>query len=199
MKKTLIIFLTVCIFFNINAQTSTWGNPGYVSFYSKFLNRIDTVKLTKDDIQLRLWFNNGGNRINTATYIALTKHDNKWEASYYVFTSYPRQNDSIIVNKKEPVRLNYDSLYKQLLQDKLLSLNSDTINDLMDKKGQHSWMWLDSGPTNYTIQIVTNEKRQTVNFKCPKYFYHEAKISEFEFPLKIISTILKLIGLNEPC
>lgn len=60
-------------------------------------------------------------------------------------------------------------------------------------------MWYDSGPTNYTIQIVTNEERHNVDFKCPKYFYYEAKISEFEFPLKIICTILKLIGLNEPC
>jgi hypothetical protein len=199
MKKALIIILTVGFILNTKAQTSTWGNPDYISFYSKFLNRIDTVNLAKGDIQLRLWFNNGGNRINTATYIALTKHGNKWDASYYTFISYPRRNDSIIVNKKEPVRLNYDSLYKQLLQDSLLTLNSDTINQLMDKKGQYSYMWTDSGPTNYTIQILTNSKRQTVNFKCPKYFFYEAKIAEFEIPLKVISSLLKLIGLTEPC
>ena len=199
MKFFLIIFLTLFIFLNTNAQTSTWGNPDYISFYSMCLNRIDTIPLNKGDIQIRLWFSNGGNRINIASFIALTKHITQWDASYYTFTSFFRRNDSIIVNKKEPVQLNYDSLYKQLVQDSLFSLNSDTINELLDKKGQHSWMWTDAGPTNYTIQIVTNEKTKTVNFKCPKYFYYEAKISEFEFPLKVIRSILKLIGIDEPC
>ena len=69
----------------------------------------------------------------------------------------------------------------------------------MDRKGHRRWNWLDSGPTYYTIQIVTKEKRQTTNFKCPKYFFNEVKMAEFEFPLKVISSILKLIGLNEPC
>ena len=199
MKKALIIFLTISIFLNTNAQTLTWGNPDYISFYSKFLNKIDTVTLVKGDIQIRLWFNNGGNRINTATYIALTQHGNKWDASYYTFISYPRRNDSIKITKGEPVRLNYDSLYKQLLKDSLLTLNSDTINQLMDKRGQYSYMWTDSGPTNYTIQILTYTKRHTMNFKCPKYFFYEGKIAEFEIPLKVISSILKLIGFNEPC
>jgi hypothetical protein len=46
---------------------------------------------------------------------------------------------------------------------------------------------------------VTDEKKRNINFKCPKYFYQEGKMSEFEFPLKVISSMLRIIGLNEPC
>jgi hypothetical protein len=198
MKRILFIFPSLFIFLNSNAQT-TWSNYDYVSGYSRFLNKTDTIHLNKGDLEIRLWFNNGGNRINIVSFISLTKQNGKWNASYYAFTSSPlKRNDIILVEKKEVVKLNYDSLYNQLLQDSLLTLNSDLINEVMDKKGQHRWTWTDAGPTNYTIQMLTNEKRQTVNFKCPKYFYYEAKMDEFKFPLKIISSILKLIGL-EPC
>jgi hypothetical protein len=98
-----------------------------------------------------------------------------------------------------PVKLDYDSLYRQLLADSLLTLQSDSINELLDKKGQHSWMWTDSGPTNYTIQILIRGKSQTLNYKCPKYFYREAKIEEFRLPLQIVSALLKIMGITEPC
>jgi hypothetical protein len=198
MNKVFITTFFIFCFFHGKSQTSTWGKADYLSFYSKFLKKIDTVKINERDFQIRLWFSNGANRVNTAYFVSLTKLQDRWDVSYYTFTSFPRRNDSIIVHKQVAVKLNYDSLYNQLIDDGLLTLNSDTINDLMDKKGQHSWMWTDSGPTNYTVHIQTKEKRWTVNFKCPKYFYNEAKIDEFKVPLKVISTLLKLMGI-EPC
>ncbi len=198
MNKVIITTILILSFLHGTGQTSSWGNPDYLSFYTKFQNKIDTIQINEEDFEVRLWFNNGGNRINTASFVSLTKSTDKWTVSYYTITSFPRRNDSIIIHRQEAVKLNNDSLYNQLLQEGLLSLNSDTINDLMDKKGQYSWMWTDSGPTNYMVQIVTHKKRWAVNYKCPKYFYNEAKIDEFKVPLQVISTLLKLIGL-EPC
>jgi len=203
MKTILIIFLPLFTFISTTAQTSSWGNDdGYILFYSKFLNKIDTAHLNKGDVEVRLWYNDRGPRFyNTASFVSLTRKNDKWYASYYTFTypNFPGGTDSTIAIRREPVKLNYDSLYKQLLNDGLLSLNSDTVNELMDKKGQRRENWFDAGPTNYTIQIVTNDKRQTTNFRCPRYFFNEVKIAEFEFPLKVISAILKVTGLNEPC
>jgi hypothetical protein len=198
MKKTLFILLTLFIILCANAQSSTWDNYDYVSLYAKFLHKTDTVHLHKGDLEIRLWFNDGANRINTTYFISLTKLNGKWDASYYAFTSFPIRSDSIIVNRKEPFKLNYDSLYNQMVRDSLLMLNSDSINEVMNKNGQHRWMWTDAEPTNYTIQILTSEKRKTLNFKCPGYFYKEAKIAEFKFPLKVIGEMLTMIGL-EPC
>lgn len=198
MTKVFITVFFVFSFFHGESQTSTWGNPDYLSFYSKFLNRIDTVKISDGDFQIRLWFNNGKRDINTTYLISFTKSCGRWDVAHYSFTSFRRQRDSVVVHKQVTVKLNYDSLYNELIQNGLLTLNSDTVNDLMDKKGQHSWMWLDSGPTNYTVQVLTKGKRKVVNFKCPKYFYNEAKIDEFKAPLKVISALLKLIGI-EPC
>ena len=198
MNKIFITTLFFFCFFQGKTQTSTWRKADYVSFYSKFLHKVDTVKINDGDFEVRLWFNNGANKINTAYFASLIRSQDTWQVSYYTFISFARHSDSIIVHKHEPVKLNYDSLYNQLIEDGLLTLNSDTINELMDKKGQHRWMWTDSGPTNYTVHILTKEKSRSVNFKCPKYFYKEAKIEEFKVPLKVISTLLKLIG-REPC
>lgn len=199
MKHFLILGFTCFSFLFGNSQPSTWGNPDYTSFYSKLLNKIDTVQIDKDDFQIRLWFNDGGYRINTSYLLTLTYKGKNWDAKYYTFTSFPRQTDSIKVNQKETLNLNYDALYNQLLKDSLLTLNSDTINDLLDKKGQHDYMWLDAGPTNYTIQIITYKKRSTMNYKCPKFFYTQAKIEEFKMPLRIITALLNIIGIKEPC
>ncbi len=144
-------------------------------------------------------------QFTTASFISLAKQNDKWDASYYIFTGSPRRKsgiivfDSIEINRRAPVKLNYDSLYSRLVKCSMLTLNSDTINEVMDKKGQHQWMFLHSGPTNYTIQILVDGKRQTLNYKCPKYFYEKAKIDEFEIPLKVISSLLEIIGVKEPC
>jgi hypothetical protein len=199
MKITSIIFFSFFTSLQVSSQSSSWGNPDYTSFESKFLAKIDTVPINQNAFEIRLWFNDGRREINTTSFISLTREKNNWKANYYTFISYPRQNDSIKVDKKKAVRLNYDSLYRHLIKDGLFKLNSDTINELMEKKGQFSWMWVDSGPTNYTVQIVTNQKTLTANLKCPRHFYYEAKIEEFGIPLKVISSILKLIGVNEPC
>jgi hypothetical protein len=199
MKRTAIILLSFIILQGIRAQSPTWGNPDYLSFYAKYLHIIDTIHLHKNDLEIRLWFNNGGNRIHISSFISLARQNNKWIVSCYTFTSLPGTHDSLVVNKKVPVKHNYDSLYVQLLADSLLTLNSDSINEVLDKKGQHRWMWTDSGPTNYTIQILSREKRWTLNYKCPKYFYKEAKIEEFRLPLQIVCALLKIIGINEPC
>ena len=74
----------------------------------------------------------------------LTRKNNKWAARYYTFTTFPLENDSIKVQQKETVKLDYDSLYKQLVNDGLLTLNSDTINNLLDKRGLHRYMWTDA-------------------------------------------------------
>ncbi len=198
MKKCLIILLLSYVFLCANANSSTWGNYVYVSLYSKFLLKTDTVHLNKGELEIRLWFNDGANRINTAYFISLTNQNGKWEAACYTFTSFPVRNDSIIVHGREPVKLNYDSLYNQMVKDSLLTLNSNSIHEVIDKNGQHSWMWTDAGPINYTIQILTTEKRQTLNFKCQKYFYEEVKMAEFKFPLKVIRSLLTIIGI-EPC
>jgi len=198
MNKIFITTFFLFSFFQGKTQISTWRKADYVSFYSKFLNKVDTVKINDGDFEIRLWFNNGANKINTTYFASLKKSQDTWQVSYYTFISFARHSDSIIVQKQVPVKLNYDSLYNQLIEDGLLTVNSDTINDVMDKKGQHRWMWTDSGPTNYTVHILTKGKRWAVNFKCPKYFYNEAKIDEFKMPLKVISTLLKLMG-REPC
>ena len=193
------------VLLNTDAQTSSWGNPDYVSLYSQLLNRIDTLHLNKGDIEIRLWFHDGNDRVSTVSFVSLTKQNEKWDASYYTFIGSPRRKggiivfDSVKVNKRAPVKLNYDSLYSRLVKDSILTLNSDSINEVMDKKGQYEWMFLHSGPTNYTIQILIDGKRQTLNYRCPKYFYEKEKIDEFEIPLKVVSSLLKIIGIKEPC
>ena len=205
MKTILVSIILLITILSANAQTSNWGNPDYVSLYSQLLRKIDTVHLNKGDIEVRLWFNNGNSMITTISFISLTKQNDKWDASHYTFTGIPKRKgdtivfESVSVNQIAPTRLNYDSLYNHLVKDSILTLNSDSITAVMDKKGQHSYMFLHAGPTNYTIQILMDGERQVLNYRCPKYFYYEAKIDEFEFPLKVVSSLLKIMGIKEPC
>jgi hypothetical protein len=199
MKTALVIILPFFALLNAEAQTSTWGNPDYTSFYSKCLRRIDTVQLNKGDMEIRLWFYSGTLEKYISSLVSLTKNNDKWNADYYTFETFRKPKDSIVVVKKSAILLDYASLYQQLLKDSIMYLNSDGMDKLLDSRGQHSWMWTDFGPTNYTVQVVTNKKTITATFKCPKYFYYEAKIEEFKIPLKVISSILKLIGVNDPC
>lgn len=205
MKTILVSFPLLFILLSANAQTSTWGNPDYISLYSQLVERIDTIHLNKGDIEVRLWFHDGNRSVTTVTFIALTKQNNKWDASHYTLTGIPKRKhgaivyDSVVFNKTASIKVNYDSLYNQLVKDSILTLNSDSITKVMDKKGQRSYMFLHAGPTNYTIQILMDGERRVLNYRCPKFFYYEAKIDEFEFPLKVISSLLKIMGVKEPC
>lgn len=205
MKKPLLNILFLFVLFEAHAQTSTWSNPNHNSLYSQLLNKVDTLPLNDGDIEIRLWFHDGNYKVTTTSFLSLTKHNDTWDASYYTFTGSPRRKggvaifDSVRVEKRTPVKINYDSIYNQLIKDNILTLNSDSIGEVMDKNGQHEYMWLHSGPTNYTVQVLRKGRGQTVNYRCPKYFYETAKISEFEIPLKIISALLAIIGVKEPC
>ncbi|HSN61895.1 MAG TPA: hypothetical protein VLR49_13225 [Ferruginibacter sp.] len=198
MNKVFITTFFILSFFYGNSQVPTWAKSESLSIYSKFLSKIDTVKLCDGDLEIRLWFNNGANRINTTYFLSLARLRDRWEVSYYTFKSIYRFKDSILVHKQVAVVLNYDSLYNQLIQDGLLTLNNDTLNDFIARKRESKWVWLDGGPTNYSIQSVTDKKRWAVNYKCPRHFYNVEKINEFKIPLKVISALLTIMGM-EPC
>lgn len=199
MKQVIILYFVCFSFLSGNSQ-STWGNDSvYISFYSKIFARTDAVPINKSDFQIRFWFSNGANKINKVYFLLLANTNNNWNASFYQFTTRPPRKDKREIEKKEITKINLDSLYTRLVSDSLLTLTSDTMNDLLDKKGQHRYMSTDSGPTNYTIQLLTYNSSKVLNYKCPTFFYEEKKIEEFKMPSKIITALLSIIGFKGYC
>ncbi len=186
---------------SINAQTtSSWPTETrYKKHYYPFLSKIASKQLEKD-FQIRLWFNNGGlSKTSITTLLLITCIGKKWTATHFTFTKPARGSDtSIKTTQMEILTASLDSLYNQLLRDSLLTLNSEKIGTILDSKGIYSYNWHDNPCPVYSIEIITPTKQLMLNYPCPKSFYDELKIEEFEKPNKIVTALLSLIG-RSPC
>ncbi len=201
MKHLLLPLVLHFFIISINAQTTySWPTETkYKKHYSPFLLKIASKQLEKD-FQIRLWFNNGGlSRTSITTLLLITNSGKKWTATHFTFTKSGRGADSSIkTTQMEILTTNLDSLYKQLLRDSLLTLNSEKIGAILDSKGIYSYNWHHNPCPVYSIEIITPTKQLMLNYPCPKSFYKEFKIEEFERPNKIVTALLSLIG-RSPC
>jgi hypothetical protein len=198
MKRFFAILVFPLFVLSANAQSYSFS---YEQYYSRFLKYIDTVNTDRGDFQIRLWFNNGGNRINTTYLLSLGFTNQKWVVQNLSFTTFPLSlnRDSVEIGEREPLQLNYDSLYSQLLDDSLFMLSSNI--DYTPANKNNLVVWADAGPTNYTIEILTASQREVLNFKCPRFYYTQYNREALKMPLKIISSLLKVMNLpfQEPC
>ena len=197
---TLYLLLTGAIFAN-SQVTNTWNtHSNYNEADSKFfLSKLDSTNYSGSDLQIRLWFSNGWSRINKTSLLLLVNKNKIWEANYCTFSKKFHAPDSTLsVEQKQVLNLNLDSLYQELLKDDLLTIRSDSIGTFLDEKGNHRWGWTDGGPTVYLIEIITPLKKWSLRYPCPKYFYEQYKAEKFIAPLKIVTSLMSLLGLS-PC
>jgi hypothetical protein len=204
MKQLLISVLLFLTALFAGAQTtSTWKTDSvYDDYFEKpFFSKLDAARFSGADMQIRMWFSNGFSKVNTVTLICLTHKNKTWDAASFAFTRKmfdPVLKDSAIISQKAIVPLKTDSLYKELLKDSLLTIRSDGIGALLDANNNHRWNWTDSGPMVYTIEIITPGKKWCLRYPCPDYFYNKYKLEELKTPVKIINTLLAVVGIN-PC
>ncbi len=109
-----------------------------------------------------------------------------------------RGSDTFKIEERQVQDHNIDSIYKKLVSYNLLTIKSDSIGFLLDRKGNNRGSWTDSGPTVYLLEIITPTKKWALRYPCPQYFYTEYKLEELKDPLKIISSLMSLLGLT-PC
>lgn len=201
MKRFLILnYLLVC-FLNSNSQeTNSWNtHSNYVESQSRpFLSQLDSTIYSESDLQIRLWYSNGWSRINRISLLLLVNRNNIWKGSYYTFSKRMRGEDTFKIEEKQMVGLNIDSIYTELVSHDLLTIKSDSIGFLLDREGNNRGSWTDSGPTVYLLEIITPAKKWALRYPCPQYFFTTYKLEALKKPLKIISSLMSLIGLS-PC
>jgi len=162
------------------------------------LLKLDSGIYSKSDLQIRLWYSNGWSRIHVTSLLLLANTNKNWKGYYYTFSKKLRGPDTIKTEERQIKSLNIDSIYKELVSFNLLTIESDSIGFLLDRRGSNRWSWTDSGPTVYLVEIITPYKKWALRYPCPKYFYTEFKLEELKDPLKIISSLMSLLGLT-PC
>lgn len=201
MKLFFIFVVLHLAIISIYAQTtSSWPTEArYQKHYRPFLLKIDSKQL-EEDFQIRLWFNNGGfSRTSITTLLLIACRNKKWTAIHFTFTKRFLAPDSTIKTTQTEIAITgFDSIFEQLLRDSLLSLKSEEIGAILDSKGIYSYNWRDNPCPVYSIELITPSKQWMLNYPCPKSFYNEFKIGEFEKPNKIVTALLSLIG-RTPC
>lgn len=169
----------------------------YLSEYRKLLDRMDTAILGKNDVEIRLWHNNGANKINTATFISLARIKKKWRGSYYTGTTFHNRRDSLVVTKLSLIKDNYDSIYSSLLKNKLLEIDSDYLKTLKEvAEKENVVVWADAGPQPYVLQILTRKSRKLLYIYNPYFNYYDLNLLEYEYPFKIVRSLLRLASIS---
>ena len=194
-KVLLTAYLTFSLL-NGKGQQLVTKYPSWIIFYKKFLTKIDTPKLNKNDFQIRLWFNNQFNVINTACLISLSKIGDNWTATSYKFTTFYRKNDSCVVQKLNDVQINIDSLYNELVKNGVNNIYNFDIPDSINRVRLEEQVTLLHGPRFYTLQLISKSKNWFRTFADPQYFYSRYKINELEAPANIIKAILTSFQIN---
>jgi len=194
-KVLLTVYLTLFLL-NGKAQPLETKSSGGIGFFKKFLIKLDTPKLNKNDFQIRLWFSNQQNVINTAYCISFSKVNNNWVADSYMFTTFLRKNDSCVVQKLANVQIDYDSLYSELVKSGLNNLYNYNLPDSINKVPLDAQVTLLHGPRFYTLELITNSQNWIRTFADPYYFYSKYKINELEVPAKIIKALLTSFSIN---
>ena len=194
-KVLLTVYFTFYLL-NGKGQPLEIKSSSDLGYYKKFLIKIDTPNLNKNDFQIRLWFNNQKNVINTATCILLSKVDNNWQADSYRFTTFYRKNDSCIVQKLDKVQINYDSLYSELIKSGLNTLYNFNLPDSINRVPLDAQVTQLHGPRFYTLELNSNSQNWFRTFADPQYFYSKYKIYQLEVPSKIINTLINVFRIN---
>ena len=202
------LYLLTFLFISLTTNSQKTGSWNTSSIFNpndskEYLQQIDSAIFTGSDLQIRLWFwsAKGLSRkhIIVKSFLYLVRKNKTWSASYCTFSKDAYAlNSTTVMNQRQIQHFNIDSVYKEVINDSLLLIRSDTIGRLLDDRGDYSYLWTGAGPTNYLIEILTPTKIWSLRYPCPKYFYDKYKIAELKNPLKIIATLMSLIGLN-PC
>ncbi len=192
-KVILTVYLTFSLL-NGKGQQLEIKSSSWKSSYKKFLNKLDTPKLNKNDFQIRLWFNNQKNVVNTAYLISLSKISNNWIANSYMFTTFYRKNDSCVVQKLNNVQIKSDSLYSELVKSGLTNLYNLNLPDSLNRVPVDDLLL--HGPRFYTLELNSNSQNWSRTFADPQYFYSKYKINELEVPAKIIKALLTSFSIN---
>lgn len=187
---------TVCLTYflsSVSGQLLEFNGSEEIDFYKKFLTKNDTPKLNKNDFQIRLWFNNQKNKINTGYLISLSKIKKNWVTTSYKFTVFMsalgyRKHDSAIVQKLNNVQIKSDSLYDEIVKNGLNDLYNINLPDSLNHVPANCLLL--HGPRYYSIELISNSKYWVRTYAEPQYFISHYQIYELEIPAKIIKALL---------
>lgn len=205
MKKGTLIFIACLVLFNSKGQNKYdfVGDSNYVRKNFSFSRLIKENVSNDFDLQIRFWFSAPGAQKKPKIYLLiLSSKGEKCTASSYTFIQDRPTTDSFKLLKENVTFYNNDSLLTILKKDSLFALKSigdAEINMLKNQKGIKEIVILGEGGSYYSIEILSKKKGEKIVFICPYTYYNEYKLQELDKPVKVITTLMRIMGFNGPC
>jgi hypothetical protein len=205
MRILLFIFFILLTYFDLQAQIKFdfINDSSFKQRGTEFLKLVDKDSLSNYDFQIRFWPSDGWVRRTPVINLLVISFKNKiWTANVYTFTiiNNNRPEQKTEVRSRAILSLDYDSLFKTLLADGLFSIksmNTEEINKIGFAKTGDVVVLMEGGHY-YTIELLTPSKGKKLTYNSPNTYYDAYKLSELEQPIKILKSLLHIMGLNGP-
>ncbi len=206
MKTILFTIIIIFSVSNLKAQNipDCIKDSAYKPAGSHLLKLVDDEILKNYDFQLRFWPGGKGFYRNpTVELLVISYKQNKWTAKVYSFitggrNSPPHQKTEIIT--KNLPTLNYDSIYKLLIADSLCYIRSMDGEEALSRGYNKTGIPISiaEGGTIVTIELLGSSKGKKISYDSPQNYYEAYELQELKQPVKIINTLMRIMGYNIP-
>lgn len=199
--RTIAIIILIFAFKSSFAQIDFVSEIDKAPLHPEIANQIEKIH-PENDFQLRFWIDGSNLRLNKKRFFLITLIGKKWLCESYRLDY--NKNKEIKLQKENELKSNCDSLWKELVQYNILTLQG---MDLLKKEflsvnenGDTSQLVIADG-LFYSIEFVKNNKYKRVEYQCPiTYFETYSDIKELSDISNIIKLIYRIFDINEkPC